>query len=307
MTENVSDTNSWISLSDAAEQTGYSVSTLQRLVRLRKLPAKKSSKKWFVQHTALIQYIESAAPGRKPAEPARLPPQGLTLWFPKMFSKSPLGLDAIVNGVQYHFAYLRLEYPQGSDDHLAELAPGIPGFYSFSARASVPAIRWLERQFASGDMHIEILKRDFPIVHYSGSVDSVLETIGEGTNGYISAAFGFYRAEVKPSPAIPAPLHPSTTHPHAYNPAQRQMPAGEWLHMEDASQQAGLSIAELRTLSQQGKITAMKRYGHWQVNSNSLQSFLQEHLLRPNAAGDSASTLSAPSVLVRNSSGVEAK
>lgn len=272
MAETTSSADGWISLSEAAATTGYAVSTLQRLVRLRKLIARKRRQKWFVEQAALSHYIKSSTPGRKPVEPTPLPQQGLTLWFPKVFSKSPLGLDALINGIQYHFVYLRLEYPHGPDDQVANLAPGMPGFYSISARASISAILWLEQQFVTGTLHIEILKRDFPVVHYSEPVDSVCETVSEGSTGYVSAAFGFYKAELKPA------THTAVGSATQSNP-QRLFPAGEWLTMDEAGQRAGCSLAELRELAQEGKITAMKRYGHWQINANSLQSHLQDRLV----------------------------
>lgn len=278
MTETPEVAQGWVSLSEAAQTTGYAVSTLQRLVRLRKLVAHKKGQKWFIDQAALARYIESTAPGRKPAEPTALPSQGLTLWFPKIFSKSPLGLDALINGVQFHFAYLRLEYPQSPTEHLADLAPGLPGFYAISARASISAIQWLEKQFANGEMRIEILKRNFPVVHYSQPVDSVTETVTGRPAGYLSAAFGFYKAEVASNDESQGrtPDRTGASGQAAAAAPVRQTPLGEWLSLDEAMQRAGCDSDDLSQLLQTGKVVAMKRYGHWQVNANSLQSYLQE-------------------------------
>ncbi len=273
MTETATNDQGWVSLSEAATLTGYAVSTLQRLVRLRKLLARKKGQKWYIELAALTQYIDSTAPGRKPAEPTSLAPQGLSLWFPKVYSKSPLGLDALINGVQYHFVHLRLEYPHNPNERVADLAPGFPGFYSISARASVSAIRWLEQQFTGGSVRIEILKGNFPAVQYSQPIDYVCETISVHERSYVSAAFGFYKAEVKPATTAANDGGKPVTMP-----AQRQMPPGEWLNMDAASLCAGCSLTELRELVRDGKIVAMKRYGHWQINANSLQIYLQGNL-----------------------------
>ena len=124
----------------------------------------------------------------------------------KIGSISPLGVNAVINGELHRCSYLQLEYPKKPNERPADLAPGIPGFYAISVRASTKTVRWMEACFESGSMTIEIQRSPLMVITYSKPVDAVTELplakLTDRLLGRLSASFGFYQASVnkkKPS------------------------------------------------------------------------------------------------------------
>jgi hypothetical protein len=126
----------------------------------------------------------------------------------KTSSKTLLGVDALINGELHHFNQLQWEFPSSPGAQPAELAPGLPGFYTISARGRSQTIRWMEECFASGILTIQIprkphflsTKTSSTIITYSQPVESVREfptvRFQDRLMGRLSASFGFYQASL---------------------------------------------------------------------------------------------------------------
>jgi len=179
--------------------TGYALEHLRRLIRLGKLHAQKRQGRWFISRVELLTYVESVKQGRKPRPPTQMAPTGLRLWFPKSHARTPARIQAEVNGNACVFARLDIEYPKSADEKLIDLAPGMAGFYTISVRAPVPIVRWMEQQFARGEMNITV-PRNGIVITYARPVDCVCETVEPSFTGNASAAFGFYKAHVEALP-----------------------------------------------------------------------------------------------------------